>query len=127
MATIKSYTDLNQSRKLAELLPIESADICYLSKDGRGIEFFEEPVVSDGTREDNDIPCWSLAPLRACLPPGININGILYVFESHNTFDNEWVYEYKFEDISAPLYSKSSNEIDACVNMIIQLKENKMI
>ena len=38
-----------------------------------------------------------------------------------------WVYEYKFEDISAPLYSKSSNEIDAAVEMIIQLKENKMI
>lgn len=29
MATIKSYTDLEQSKKLAEILPIESADMHY--------------------------------------------------------------------------------------------------
>ena len=29
MATIKSYTDINQSEKLAEILPIESADMYY--------------------------------------------------------------------------------------------------
>ena len=29
MATIKSFTSLEQSRKLAEILPIESADMYY--------------------------------------------------------------------------------------------------
>ena len=29
MATIKSYTDLSQSKKLAEILPLESADILH--------------------------------------------------------------------------------------------------
>ena len=29
MATIKSFTDLQQSKKLAEILPIESADMYY--------------------------------------------------------------------------------------------------
>ena len=29
MATIKSYTDIEQSRKLAKILPIESADMRY--------------------------------------------------------------------------------------------------
>lgn len=29
MATIKSYTDLEQSKKLAEILPLESADMHY--------------------------------------------------------------------------------------------------
>lgn len=29
MATIKSYTDIEQSKKLAEILPTESADMCY--------------------------------------------------------------------------------------------------
>ena len=29
MATIKSYTDIEQSRKLAKFLPIESADMYY--------------------------------------------------------------------------------------------------
>jgi hypothetical protein len=41
MATIKSYTDLEQSKKLAEILPIESADMCF---------------------NDNE-PCWSLVAL----------------------------------------------------------------
>lgn len=122
---MKAYTSLEQSKKLAEILPL-GADMWYLSKDGKGIEFFEEPVVNDGTRDDDDIPCWSLAPLRACLPSGINIDGILYVFESHNTFDNEWVYEYKFEDNIA-IYIKSKNEIDACVELIIKLNEQKLL
>ena len=124
----KICTSIDQSKKLqAGILPPESADMCYLSKDGRGIEFFEEPDVKDGTLEDCDIRAWSLVALRTCLPPGISIDGILYVFESHKTFDNEWVYEYKFEDISAPFYSKSSNEIDACVEMILKLHERKLL
>jgi hypothetical protein len=129
---VKSYTSKEQSEMLIKLgIPIETADMEYmfLKKDGSKVS--NVPFVKDGFEEPECCyiftPCWSLAALRACLPPGISIDGILYVFESHNTFDNEWVYEYKFEDISAPLYSKSLNEIDACVNMIIQLKENKMI
>lgn len=126
METIKSYTDLEQSKILKDILPIESAIMSYLSKDGRGIEFFEEPVVIDGTLENDDIPCWSLAALRACLPSGINIDGTLYVFESHNTFDNEWVYGYKYEDNMA-IYIKSKNDIDACVEMIIKLYEQNLL
>ena len=129
---VKSYTSKEQSEMLIKLgIPIETADMEYmfLKKDGSKVS--NVPFVKDGFEEPECcyifIPCWSLAALRACLPSGISIDGILYVFESHNTFDNEWVYEYKFEDISAPLYSKSSNEIDAAVEMIIQLKENKMI
>ena len=30
MATIKAYTDLEQSKKLAEILPLESADMIYI-------------------------------------------------------------------------------------------------
>ena len=46
---MKSYTDLNQSKKLAEILPIESADMCF---------------------NDNE-PCWSLAALLDILPETI--------------------------------------------------------
>jgi hypothetical protein len=130
---MKAYTDIEQARKLAEFLPLESADMHYWKRTWKENDYAISVGHSKELQEGFEsqcieyIPCWSLAALRACLPPGISIDGILYVFESHNTFDNEWVYEYKFEDISAPLYSKSSNEIDAAVDMIIQLKENKMI
>lgn len=32
MATIKAYTDIKQSKKLTEILPIESADHHYVRK-----------------------------------------------------------------------------------------------
>lgn len=129
---MKAYTDIEQSKKLAGILPIESADMWYQHvgwkhlTDNSEIPLYIPIVIRDCESED-DIPCWSLASLRACLPSGIDIDGILYVFESHNTFDNMWVYEYKFEDISAPLYSKSSNEIDACSELISKLNELKML
>ena len=122
---VKSYTSKEQSEMLIKLgIPIESAD-GYWDFQIDGYKLIADEL--GYYKNDSEIPCWSLAALRVCLPPGISIDGILYVFESHNTFDNAWVYEYKFEDISAPLYSKSKNEIDAAVDMIIQLKENKMI
>ena len=141
---VKSYTSKKQSEMLIKLgIPIETADMRYgyvapydFSDRMYDGGYDEVPYPKDfllknpnfsANEYDSELPAWSLAALRACLPPGISIDGILYVFESHNTFDNDWVYEYKFEDISAPLYSKSSNEIDAAVDMIIQLKENKMI
>ena len=43
---MESYTGIEQSKKLAEILPIESADMCF---------------------NDNE-PCWSLAALLRELP-----------------------------------------------------------
>jgi len=64
---MKSYTDIEQSRKLAEFLPIESADM-FLALNGT------VPVMSkyidDGlvTADNTAIPCWSLAALMNLLP-----------------------------------------------------------
>lgn len=32
MTAIKAYTDILQSKKLAEFLPIKSADMCYIQE-----------------------------------------------------------------------------------------------
>ena len=59
---MKAYTDIEQSKKLAEILPIESADM-FLALNGT------QPVMSkyidDGfvTTDNTAIPCWSLAAL----------------------------------------------------------------
>ena len=66
MATFKNCTDLNQSKKLAEILPIESADMCWLYANG---EYFYE--VKDGALDEEDIPAWSLSALLEVLPLGI--------------------------------------------------------
>ena len=76
---------------------------------------------------DTELPCWSLAALRNLLPVGIKINKNTYLFGSHNTFDKCWVYRYYNEDDTSYLYCKNTNEVDACVEMIIKLSELKML
>lgn len=78
---MKAYTDLEQSRKLAEILPLESADMEYLlehwidEKTGRHKEgYYEIPVVKvedDDPLQPITHPCWSLAALFDTLPKAI--------------------------------------------------------
>jgi len=65
---MKSYTDLEQSKKLTEILPIESADMKILSF-GIDIKRRVVPIndIAVLNRED-EIPCWSLAALLELLP-----------------------------------------------------------
>ena len=62
MVTIKSYTDLEQSKKLAEILPLKSADMHYWC--GKKIRIGGYKTMD----KDLDIPCWSLAALLALIP-----------------------------------------------------------
>lgn len=77
MATIKSYTDIEQSKKLAEILPLESADMHYNNVSIKGINYVDEhraelmeynraiKVLSKYTINPlfEVIPCWSLTTL----------------------------------------------------------------
>ncbi len=79
MTTIKSYTDLQQSKKLAEILPIESADmrygyIAHYDYSDRMFDggYDEVPYPKDflvknpnfsANEYDAELPCWSLAAL----------------------------------------------------------------
>lgn len=66
---MKSYTDIEQSKKLAEILPIESADAFY---DMAEPEKRQVPIIGHPDEyydmEDWAIPCWSLAALMNLLP-----------------------------------------------------------
>ena len=110
---MKAYTNLEQSKKLSEILPIESADMCYLSKDGRGIEFFEEPVVIDGTLEIDDIPAWSLAALLGLMPK----------FSLERDVSNNVGYQLHY-NYNTTYYDEP---VDAAFEMICWLKENNKI
>ena len=66
MAIIKSYTDLKQSKKLAEILPLESADNYYSWHDGRYYIVNKDCPYPYSLKEK--IPCWSLAALISLLP-----------------------------------------------------------
>lgn len=72
MAKIKSYPDINQCKKLTEILPIESADMHYVRVyfEGKQSDWFVR--LGRPVKSDDIIPCWSLAALLSVLPLSID-------------------------------------------------------
>ena len=124
MATIKSYADLQQSKKLAEILPLESADMgWYYSRNPQAAR----NQMWVGTKAQNaDIPCWSLAALLSVLPLFIEFKGNKYYLR----FMKDYV-EYANDEISITgrcLHTTGNNNlIDACVDMILKLHESNLL
>lgn len=113
MATVKSFTDLQQSKKLAEILPIASADMQYISF--RHKDDTIEWIPRLGTPSKYDIPCWSLASLLNILPDytlQTNTDGTVFVVC----------------DSKKPMISDAyDNPVDACVEMVEKLNELKIL
>lgn len=132
MATIKSYTDLSQSKKLAEILPIESADMYYnwyIEEDGDPIESGHRITTPDignfTTHKVNKmiLPCWSLAALLKYLS---EIKSQVY---THILFQSEgkWILQFVEYGHGNVCEVSCDNPIDACVAMIEKLNELKRL
>ncbi len=122
--SMKSYTDLEQSKKLAKILSIESADMYYpwyIEEDGDTIESghrITTPNIGNFTTHKVNkmiLPCWSLAALLNTLPNGIVMNK-----DSQNG-------RYHFSSTHIGTYVIADNPIDACVAMIEKLNEKKLL
>jgi hypothetical protein len=112
MATIKSYTDIEQSRKLAKFLPLESADMYY--DRGELPSLIDKYVTHESIKNDKYhhlIPCWSLAALLKLIP---NFNMFKRTIECRIETTNH-------------LVDKACEPIDAAFEMICWLKENNKI
>ena len=125
---MKSYTDLEQSKRLAEILPLESADLSYKNFVP---EFFEEGYCLSLTKkeEDNDIPCWSLAALIDMLESEIDgEEGETYQLniEKDGTWWNIW-YEERYDEANPIEITSTEKLIDACYEMILKLNELKLL
>ncbi len=127
---MKAYTDLEQSKKLAEILPIESADMCWQYQKDRWVgesDYKEFPQFEHAT-DRRDIPCWSLAALLDVLPK------ICYPVKDHPTYltlgkpKDKWCALYwdttGMQDGEQTL---ADNPVDACVEMIIKLHDQKLL
>ena len=120
MATIKSYTSLEQSRKLAEILPLESADMYY----GYGKDKPEFLPIADVDIKYLSQPCWSLAALVSVLPDTITNNGGI-AFEL-NIKKN--IIEYSNPSLYLVYKSvKADNSVDSCVAMIEELNKLNLL
>lgn len=114
---MKSFTDLEQSKKLAEILPIESADMRYTPFGDKNLWVWSEDVK---LLEKNAVPCWSLAVLYSILPNDEDVSTTLYC----DGLD-DWYCKHDGR------YTKifgvyADNPIDACYEMIIMLLEKNL-
>lgn len=135
---MKSYTDLEQSKRLSEILPLKSADMCYkcISEDPYDVtlrpysEWREEYKGLLVAKEVDAIPCWSLAALYGILPNNEKESTTLsrggWKIKPPEYIDNWWC-EYEDDSHSKDFTVSADNPVDACVDMIVELHELKML
>lgn len=127
---MKAFTDIEQSKKLAEILPLESADMHYVRKTH---DFMGNPVDGEWSHPKYGKPnskfadyivqnfahyeklfCWSLAAMLEQLE---DTAGLAKDYGLWFCYDNRKSYCTKHYD----------NPIDACYEMIVTLKEKGLI
>jgi len=119
MITIKAYTTIEQSRKLAEILPIGSADMYYMETSCNNytigvLQRLEKDMLLNKAEYYKMFPCWSLAALLSVLPNyqlQTQDDGIGVLCSCNG----------KFNIVTA------DNPVDACYKMILKLHELNLL
>ena len=138
---MKAYTDLEQSKKLAEILPIEGADMCWTNHcygsirssmivSSKTIEEYKELLTRFGDLTNIDVfyPCWSLASLLNYLReidffPKIEANEFSVTM-------NVCYYDKNEGKVLTPVHEikvEAESFVDACYELILKLNEMKMV
>ena len=122
MTTIRAYTTIEQSKKLAEILPLESADMLFQLGEDKYADSIRVPLTKEHWEQMMpDIkPCWSLAALLNILDyPQLSKDKLgsgktgwmVSVYPDDCRYDSCW----------------HDNPIDACYELILKLNELKML
>ena len=120
MEKIKAYTTIEQSKVLAKILPLESADMEYLAIKENSKLVGGVPFVKDDSEVENSayshtydrIACWSLAALLNNLPSA--------------TLDSSNDHHYRVHGMER-FTEWHDNAIDPCYEMILKLHELKKL
>lgn len=117
---MKTYTDLEQSKKLTEILPLESADMYWENGiSDKYIQCFTPFVIDEDATNvnfDYDVPCWSLTALLGVLPePQLIQNS-----------DGRWMLRIWDKKRFPWSVGGNVNPVDACYEMIIKLNEQNL-
>jgi len=118
---LRSYTTIEQSRKLAEILPLESADMgwnVFVDGTTRILPINDWDLVKDGSGNVKFYHAWSLAALFGVLP--------FIDFTMPQLIGTpKTLYRCIYNDnLKSHAYD---NPIDACVEMIEKLHELKLL
>lgn len=144
---MKAYTDVEQSKKLAEILPLESADMSYVLDidkweyhvDLGRFSYWIVPKYAE-TKMPRILPCWSLAVLLDALPNEIS-TGEKFVdkyqidIRKYDGGDGTTWYQIAYGNDRGSSgewhdminTGEKENIIDCCVQMILKLKEKDLL
>lgn len=139
---MKAYTDLEQSKRLAEVLPTESADMHYNNVSIRGINYVDDyraELMDYNTAQKvlskyfvnpmfEIIPCWSLAALLEHLRK-IDVFPEIDADEFKVTMSITYFNDHEARHLT-PVHNitvKAESFIDACVEMIVKLNEINLL
>ena len=129
----KNCTSLEQSQKLAEILPIESADMCFnisqrsnmpplMTPYSKFNEFFNMET------PDFLIPCWSLSALLDVINQVKEINHQRVTILVGRYAGGRWYVEtLRVQDEKSVVLEYSKELVDACYEMILRLHEQKLL
>ena len=133
---IKTYTDFNQSERLAGILPVYSADLIYHKYKGKHIndDLKLSTVLSAGDRYywidikdevefDGDVPCWTFAALYGMFP---QIQGY-YPRIISSRYEKKYQMSYPYMENLVLCSDEYDNLIDAEVDLILKLKERDLL
>ena len=153
---MKSYTDLEQSKKLADILPVESADMCW-ARDDDTMQYDDKPYLNpykNYTAKEYYLPCYSLAALLSALHYTIKLpydtidagGNRAYANERYKIsinrcglFGDKWNIQYygthprrlgkRYKKLYINLFLSKNydNLVDACVEMITTLHKEKLL
>jgi hypothetical protein len=123
MNNIKAYTNINQSKVLAEILPIKSADMHYVLIDTDNNKY------SAGLGKYIGIlphyPCWSLAALLDYIKNKCGYFELVYLKSTIDGRANRLENVYRLSTDIYDIYEKEA--IDAAFKMIIKLHELNLL
>ena len=120
---MKSYTSIEQSKMLAEFLPLESADMIFVpTTDLEGNEYYYINFCNDEPFFEDCIFAWSLVALLGVLPTKLQIALAI------NDFQGDRKEKYAIGSVEHDRYDcYADNPIDACYEMILKLHEQKLL
>ena len=121
---IRGYTTLGQSKVLAEILPIESADMFYTSLN----HDYPWIWIDKHLMEVDDIPCWSLAALLNYFReidffPKIDVDehGVTLSIDYYDEDEGKLLHPVHNIKVEAETF------VGACYEMIILLHKENLI
>ena len=137
---MKSYTDLKQSKELAEILPIKSADMewnVFVDDSTRCLPINDWDLCKDSCYGVKFYPAWSLAALLSVLPNKIVSHETAFEEEDAEAINDTYYKHIELTEDGRYMCCYVGNgykykcvadiPIDACYEMILKLNELNLL